>query len=70
VVRKLTVEGHQGLNALVWDGQVEDRSSPGGGWEGPMRLRYAAPGVYRVRIAAGPWEDGGAITVTRYSRRY
>lgn len=70
VVRRLTAPGRQGVNVVVWDGQVEDRSSPGGGWDGPVRMRYATPGIYRVRAAAGPWEDGGTVTVTRYDRRY
>ena len=69
-MRRLTADGQQGLNTIVWDGQIDDRSSPGGGWDGPVRVRYANPGEYRVRVTAGPWEDGGAVTVTRYARRY
>jgi hypothetical protein len=70
VVRRIAAQGRQGLNVAVWDGQIEDRSSPGGGWDGPVRMRYASPGRYRIRIAAGPFEDGGSISVTAYDRRY
>lgn len=70
VVLNVTDDGHAGLNAYVWDGQLVDRSSPGGGWRGGPRLRHADPGEYTIVLAAGPHESAGTLTVARYPRRF
>jgi photosystem II stability/assembly factor-like uncharacterized protein len=70
VVRQITEEGRAGLNVTAWDARTEDRSSPGGGWSGPVRVRDADPGTYQLQITAGPWQDGGTFTVKGFGRRY
>lgn len=58
-----------GLNAYIWDGQIVDRSSPDGGWNGPPRRSYATPGEYTIVMRTGPHEAGGRLTVRAYRRR-
>lgn len=59
VVRTLTFYGGAGLNVAEWDGQINGD-----------RVRYAAPGTYRVHVSAGDWTATRDMTVTRYGRRY
>jgi photosystem II stability/assembly factor-like uncharacterized protein len=69
VLLNVTHEGRAGLNAFVWDGQIVDRSSPGGGWRGEPRQRHADPGEYSLLLIAGPHEIGATLRVARYPRR-
>ena len=70
IVLEVKQDGRSGLNTYAWDGQILDRSSPGGGWQGAPRRRYADPGSYTILLTAGPHEAGRSLNVVPYQRRF
>jgi photosystem II stability/assembly factor-like uncharacterized protein len=69
VVLEVTQDGRDGLNLFRWDGRIDDRSSPGGGWQGPPVRRLATPGTYTLELRAGPHTVAARLQVEWYPRR-